>query len=249
VAGSVEEMYDRLVQLALDVARGKVDPLSIDISGYIEVVRRAVLEGYGLEMLYKDVRALSGLVTILEAQYRALKDRGMGLYLEPVLVKLRAKQLSLDALASIAARCWSPAVELELVSDEDFRRALSYFELLKPISERRRKRQYYAPAEAPAASPEFLEKFEEKLESLYRELEEVSGGGWIEYSDFVSRGDPVERAYLLSFLITSGRVEMRYRKLEDAYYVRPARGEARSHHSIVVRLEGAGREGGSEGEA
>ena len=83
------EYYDRLIDLAISVAEGKVDPLDININKFIEYLKKASIESFDYNLLYKDIRALSGLVLILEAQYKSLKDRGLGLYIEPLLLKLK----------------------------------------------------------------------------------------------------------------------------------------------------------------
>jgi hypothetical protein len=87
----------------------------------------------------------------------------------------------------------------------------------------------------------FLEEgFEEELEKVLSELRSM--GGWVDYWSFVSEGGSGKRArtaYLLSFLITRGDVEVRYNPLTGELKIRAAerREEAEGERvSLVISV-------------
>jgi len=241
-SSKLDEIYERLINLAVLVAEGRLDPLSVDVAKFLDVIKGIDLAKLDLSMLYKDIRALSGLITILEAQYISLKNRGLGLYVEPMLIKLKAKSLSLEKLANILLKSWTPTVNILSSSIFDLLTAYTYFMSLKPIKERRIK--YILPTitseqiESVITIPENLDL---KLRKLFNELLSYSDGNWVKYEDFIYKFEnPIETAYLMSFLVTMGLVEMKYRKLEDQHYIRPLTEEfeVKNVYSISVNIKG-----------
>jgi len=239
---NLNELYERLVDLAILVSDGKVDPLDIDISRFLNIIKEVNLEKYDTSMLYKDIRALNGLILILEAQYKALKDKGLGLYIEPLLVRLKAKQLSIEKLANILLRCWTPTINVITSSTMDLLSSFAYFKSLKPLSERKLIIKPISLAKEDIKAMIMIpENIELKLKNLYKELVEYSEGSWVEYISFIYKsGDPIERAYLMSFLVTMGAVQMKYKRLEDKYFIKPVKAEAEvlDVYSIPVNIWG-----------
>jgi hypothetical protein len=247
--GRVDELYDRLISLAREVAAGRVNPLNIDLGEYIELLRRADLESYATELLSKDADALRGLVTILEAQYEVLKNMGLGLYIEPLLVKLRVRHLSREELADRLLRCWTPTIALQTIPEDLILAAYLRFQSLKPRA-RVRRRSVTAVEAGVGRVWVVPEDIRVKAEKLYSRLVDESGGRWIDYHGFISRcEDPVEAAYLISILATEGRVEVKFLSLEERYVIRPIKGRVkpRETYSLPIVVRCVGDEGGGEG--
>ncbi len=217
------QLYERLIDLSIKVLEGKVDPLDVDISKYLDSISSLFKKLKSLDDIIKDIRALYGLTIILSCQYELLKSRGLGLYIEPILVELRTQQLSIEAIAEILRSVWTPVVEIEVSDNILIEYALDYFNKLKPIDERKIKHIVYELPKAELTRDFIIPlNIHEKLDELYQELIFTSKGKWVDYYNFInSKGNPVERAYLLSFLITEGRVVMMYRRFEDKIYVKP----------------------------
>lgn len=234
------DYYDRLIDLAISVAEGKVDPLDININKFIEYLKKASIESFDYNTLYKDIKALNGLILILEAQYKSLRDRGLGLYIEPLLLKLKVKQASIKTLAGILAKCWHPTINIYLSSTYDLLSSLDYYNSLKPLKDRRIKM-------LPARIPEFKigesyllpEKIEDKMKRIFDNLLNVSEGGWVDYHSYILNYDePLETAFIISLLVSAGLVEMRYRRLENRYYIRPTKPQFKpiDYYSLPVNV-------------
>jgi len=60
------------------------------------------------------------------------------------------------------------------------------------------------------------------MNKLYKDLKHYSKGEYIEYEAFIRyKGDPVENAYLLSFLISEGLVDVKVNRLEEKVWIKP----------------------------
>jgi hypothetical protein len=189
-----------------------------------------------------DMKALSGLVLINEAQYKRIRNSGLGLYVEPLLVKLKARQLSIESMSNIFLKCWHPSVNIQLSTNETVREAVEYYNKLKPLDERFFRIESF-PLDDKVTSLNLIipNELEEMMDSLLRELWEDSDGDWVDYHEFISKGDNrVERAYILSFIITNGWAEIKYRRFEDKILVRPIKvpEEPSDTYSVATELKG-----------
>jgi hypothetical protein len=236
------EIYERIIDLSIKVVQGKLDPLDVDIGRYLKLLKEKELDISNVSELYMDIYALNGLVLILEAQYKRLKSGGLGLYIEPLLVKLKAKQLSLESISRIFIKCWHPSISIQISTTESIIEAINYYNQLKPINERRFKIDA-APIVSATSIPSLIlpSELEDMMEKLLKELWKESGGDWIEYYTFISKGgDKVERAYILSFIITSGWAELKLRRFEDKILIRPIKSVAQPDdvYSVATELKG-----------
>ena len=244
---SQNEIYERIIDLSIKVVQGKLDPMDIDISKYLDLLRKQKMDLADIPKLYMDITALTGLVLILEAQYNRLKNSGLGLYIEPLLVRLKAKQLSLTSLSRIFLKCWHPSVNIQLSTNEMAREAAEYYNNLKPIDQRMFTLDG-VPLDEKIASIDLIipEELERMMDELLKELWSVSNGEWIDYYEFISRGeDHIQRAYILSFIVTNGWAEIKYRRFEDKIFLRPIKdvGEPSDTYSVTTELRGEGKDG------
>jgi hypothetical protein len=242
-----DEIYDRILDLAVKVAEGVVDPFDVDVGRFISLLaEKGELDKLDYDLLVKDIRALNGLIMILESQSRLLRRKGLGLYLDKALMRLRIYKMDIMDLAKVFSFSWSPIVEVEALSDEAIFDALSYFNSLRDLGSRRLKFEEregvidYDYKPRIFIIPEALRK---RMMVLLDELREVSRTDYIDYNMFIHAGvgDPVERAYILSFLISDGWVDVKINRLEEKIYIR-ARDERRmvsnpSTLPVVVRRE------------
>ncbi len=241
---SVEELYDRIIDLAIKVSEGVVDPFDVDVGRFIkQLARNKRLLDLDYSYLIKDIRALNGLVAILEAQGRSLRRRGLGLYLDKMLLKLRIYRMSIDELAQVFSRSWKPIVEMECINMDALKEALFYFNSLKDLESRRLRFEELSEYTGMVEPRLFIEPrvIRSMMMSLLDELRERSGGEFIDYDLFIKDGDPVERAYILSFLISDGWIVVKIDRLKEKIWIRPRsmREEVRNPSSlaVVVRRE------------
>lgn len=245
---SLEELYDRILDLAIKVSEGIIDPFDVDVGRFIrQLARNRRFLELGYSYLIKDIRALNGLVAILEAQGRSLRRRGLGLYLDKMLLKLRIYKMSLDDLANVFIHSWRPVVEMETINIEALKEALFYFNSLKDLESRRLKFEELTEFLGEGVEPKlFIEPrvIRRLMMNLLEELRIRSGGDYIDYDNFIRGGDPVERAYILSFLISDGWVDVRVNRLEEKIFIRPRdrRVEIRRPSSLAVVVNREERE-------
>lgn len=156
------------------------------------------------------------LTQIVKLQDQWLKSRASSLYIDPLLIQLKVKLLSKEALSEAFVGSWHPVAQIDQLSPRGLEKALVYWRDLVPISERFKDKfgTYgikpglvdYADLVSLGVFTE--EQFETSLAQLHEELMEKSNGEWVDYRQFI--GDEsfeakVRRAYLLAFLITEGR--------------------------------------------
>lgn len=236
----VIELYERIIDLAIGVTEGKIDPFDVDVGRFIERIRSmGGFDSSFLDLLMMDVRALHGLVIILEAQSRKLLDRGYGLYLNRLLVRMAADKLGADELVGLLASSWRPIMELEYLDRGLLDDAFTYYMNLIDLALRGRVTLSFRDVDIDITPELFVEPvdLERFTGELLSELWEVSGGEFIDYLEFIYRGEnPVLRAYMASFLISDGWVDVRVDRLKKKIFVRPRRGriEFRNPATMVV---------------
>ena len=240
----VIELYERIIDLAINVAEGRIDPFDVDVGRFIERLRAlGELDPSYVDLLMMDVRALHGLVTILEAQSRKLMDRGYGLYLNRLLVRMAAEKLGAEELIGLLGSSWRPIMELEYLDRDLLDDAFTYYANLIDLALRGRITPSFKDIDIDISPELFIEPvdLDRFAAELLDELWEVSGGEFIDYLEFIYRGDnPVLRAYIASFLISDGWVDVRIDRLKKRIFVKPRkeRLEFRNPASMVVVMKG-----------
>ena len=238
------EIYERIIDLAISVAEGRLDPFDVDVGRFLERLGEveAFDEGF-IDLLLLDVRALHGLITILEAQSRKLRDRGYGIYLNRLLVRMAAEKLGEEDLVTVLASAWRPIMELEYMDQELLDEAFTYFINLLDLGERERIRPRLMDVEFDISPELFREPVDlaSYTAELLDELRRVAGEQFIDYFEFVYRGErPLLRAYAVSFLISEGWVDVKIDRLKKKIFIRPrdSRLVFRNPSSIVVVMGG-----------
>ncbi|RLG62885.1 hypothetical protein DRN84_00730 [Candidatus Geothermarchaeota archaeon] len=214
---SLKEVYERIIDLSLKVYKGEVDPLDIDLADFIKYIIEADVENLPIDLMYLDINALYGLALILEAQSRVIKEKTSGLYIDKILAKLNLVKMSISELSNVLRLSWRPNAEASFIDIESINRALIYFKsrimikFIPPekVSKEFKPIQYYIE-----------ERVSEHMGRLYNELVESAGFNWIDYYEFIERGDKIFRAYILSFLITSGYVQMKVDRIRKKILIK-----------------------------
>ncbi len=225
MSSNLDEMYDRIIDLAIKVVEGDVDPFDVDVGRFITLLsKHEALDSLEYSYLLKDIRALSGLIAILEAQGRSLKKRGIGLYLDKLLLRLKIFKMNIDELANIFSISWRPIVSLEMINLESIGESVSYFNNLSDLASRKFSFEEEHLSYGDFKPKLFIIPSELKLlmNKLYEDLKHYSKGEYVEYEAFIRyKGDPIENAYLLSFLISEGLVDIKVNRLEEKVWIKP----------------------------
>lgn len=231
-----KESFERIIDLAEKVYTGKIDPLEIDIDRFIDMLRMVDVETLSQDLMFLDIRALFGLAIILEAQSEAIKRKTQGLYVDSVLTRIKLMSLDPVKLANLIDESYHPPIELSLLSEEDLLEAKIYFNSIV--------RYRWTPPKQPEFEIEPMKYFDEKeifpmIMKLYEELVSFSNYKWVDYLDFIARGDMIFRAYLLSFLVSDGYVDMKINRVTGEIAIRPLkiRKTYRNPASLAVVLK------------
>ncbi len=210
----------RVIELCRSVERSSANPFDVDIKEKIMVLRRRLPEWKFLDELLVDSEAMLELAQIVKLQDEWLKHRASSLYIDPLLIQLKVKLLSKEALIESFVKSWHPVVQVDQLSPKGLERAFVYWRDLEPMSERFKDEfGSYGTRPGTIDYAELIDlgvftqdEFEKKLKDIMLELVEASGGEWIDYSDFIKREsfeEKVLRAYLLAFIISEGMASVR----------------------------------------
>ena len=196
------------------------NPFDVDIKDKIRLLKERLPEWKFLDELLLDSEAVLELAQIVRLQDEWLKHRASALYIDPLLIQLKIKLLSKDALNEAFVKSWHPVAQVDQLSPKGLERAFVYWRDLQPMSERFKdefgsygvKPGTVDYAELVSLGVFTQDEFEDKLKKLHDELLRKSGGEWIDYSEFLgatSFEERVLRSYLLSFLISEGRASLK----------------------------------------
>jgi hypothetical protein len=148
-----------------------------------------------------------------------------------LLIQLKLKLLSKQALSEAFIRSWHPVAQLDQISPKGLEKAFVYWRDLDPMSERF-KEQFGSYGVAPgfvdyselvSLGVFSTEQFEGSLAALHDELLRKSNGEWVDYREFIGSDafeEKVRRAYLLSFLISEGRASLKTEPLTGKIWTR-----------------------------
>lgn len=239
------ELYERIIDLALKVSEGSIDPLDVDVGEFIKRISVSDIADLirNEEILYMDIKAIHGLIMILEAQGKHIRDLGISSLLKGLLTRRLLESHSIESLSRCLSLSRRECIDLSYVWLGDIKDSLKYYSSLLDIDARRMKIGRGEYIEVALDKPEYFRlpsDIEDDLKNIYGELMDL--GGWIKYRDFIARGgDKIYRAYLLSHLITDGWIDVKIDRLNDVIYIR-ARRERRgfrnpSSIAVVVELE------------
>jgi hypothetical protein len=127
--------------------------------------------------------------------------------------------MSEKRLAEVFLQSWHPLAEMEQLTNEAVSLSLDYWNLLLPIAERWKRRDYSGGKRPETADSSTLsglgihgEEFGKLLTSLWEELRaQYKDQKPVEYWKFVraqSYHETVQRAYFVSFLVTYGYAKL-----------------------------------------
>ncbi len=239
----------RVISLCRSIQSSSANPFEIDIIDKLLVLKKHLPDWEFLDDLLLDSEAILHLAQIVELQDRWLKHRASSLYIDPLLVQLKVKLLSREALAESFVKSWHPVAQLDQLSPRGLEKAFVYWRDLRPLAERF-KEQFSSYGVGPGVVDYqdlvelgifTQEQFDSKMNNLYAELAMKSKGDWVDYREFIeSEGEEkVMRAYILAFLISDGRALVKTDPLTDKISLIPLQrrltGEA---NSVAISVSG-----------
>jgi hypothetical protein len=202
------------------ISERKFNPFFLDVKLGVETLRRyfPFWEEFNDHCL--DAHTINRLSEVVRLQNTQLRFQSSALYTDPEFLTRKIERMSEKRLSEVFLQSWHPVAELEQLTSEAVALALNYWNLLLPIEERWKRREYLRgkdPGKADEGTLSGLgihgEEFGKQITTLWQELRSLhdSEKKPVEYWTFVRRPDyqeTVRRAYLVSFLVTYGYAKL-----------------------------------------
>lgn len=202
------------------IAGRKFNPFFLDIKLGVETLRRYFPNWESFDDHCLDAHTLNRLSEVVRLQNTQLKFQSSALYAEPEFIARKVERMSEKRLAEVFLQSWHPLAELEQLTNEAVSVALDYWNLLLPIRERWKRRDFSGGQRPGSADSTTLtglgihgEEFGKQLSTLWAELRELYSKEQkpVDYWKFVrtaSYQETVRRAYFVSFLLTYGYAKL-----------------------------------------
>jgi hypothetical protein len=222
-----------------------VNPFEVDIREKLVMLKKHLPDWGLIDVMLKDSEALQQLVAIVKLQDQWIKHRASSLYIDPLLLELKIRLLTREDLADSFVKCWHPVAQVDQLTARGLEKAFTYWRDLVPMSERFREglgNYAVAPGQMDFEELQALniftkEEFETKLNTIYEELVQKSGNRELDYREFI-RAQTFEetavRAYLMAFVVTEGRANIRIDPLTEEIFLFPTVGPAGSETKSVA---------------
>ena len=233
----------RVISLCQSIESSSANPFEVDIMEKLQVLKKHLPDWEFLDELLLDSEALYELAQIVKLQDQWLKGKATSLYIDPLLVQLKVKLLSRQALSESFIKSWHPIAQLDQLSPRGLEKAFVYWRDLRPFSERFKDQFGTYGARPGVVDYQDLvdlgiftqEQFDSKMNVVYDELALSSKGEWVDYREFIESSEvekKITRAYILAFLISDGRAVVKTDPLTGKISImalpRRATGEAKS---------------------
>ncbi len=238
----------RLIELCKSIQSSSVNPFEVDIREKLLMLKKHLPEWKLIDVMLKDSEALQQLVQIVKLQDQWIKHRASSLYIDPLLLELKIRLLTREDLADSFVKCWHPIAQVDQLTAKGLERAFTYWRELVPMSERFKDdfgNYAVAPGQMDFEELQSLnmfskEEFETRLNTLHGELVEKSGDGEVDYRGFIRAPtfeETAVRAYLLAFVVTEGRANIRVDPLTEEIFLSPIVGPAGNEtKSVAIEL-------------
>ena len=251
----------RVIELCRGVDRRNVDPFQVDITESLEKLKVLLPEWEKLNDLLLDAKALKEIAQIVRLQRDWVSRRASTLYIDPVLVELKIRLASVDQLAEILNNNYHPIAGIDQISRSRFSQAVEYWNQLPSIADRP---SGLGGVDHGLSDPVDLdelrelkvlsdEDFSQQLDRLLLELKKrCPPGDRIDYWSFIRTEEfstSVVRAYLISFLISEGSVQLESDTLSETIFLSPIPEDASERglrRSVVVSIDHGTWKGGNK---
>ncbi len=222
-----------------------MNPFEVDIREKLLMLKKHLPEWKLIDVMLKDSEALQQLVQIVKLQDQWIKHRASSLYIDPLLLELKIRLLTREDLADSFVKCWHPVAQVDQLTARGLERAFTYWRELVPMSERFKEvlgNYAVAPGQMDFEELQALnmfskEEFETKLNVIHGELLQKSADGEMDYRRFIRAPtfeETAVRAYLVAFVVTEGRANIRIDPLTEEIFLSPNIGPAGNETKSVA---------------
>ncbi len=244
------EEIERIISVCENIEKRGLDPFSIDVKELLSRLRRILEENPDLDYYMLDAETIYKIATVIALQHKWLTEKAKSLFIDSQLITSRLTILDKKSIVQAFLKAWRPIISIEQLTSQRLHHGLEHFLSLPP---RRDERTYgwKLTEKEIELSKIYLEKereeIEEKMRSLYSELiGKTREKGEIDYWEFVSKPsieETYDRAYILSFLISEGYVEVKKNPLKNELKLIPNTEKVprKNTASLVINLTGGAK--------
>jgi hypothetical protein len=230
-----KERLERIIEMCVAIESRTAEPFALDIDEIIKIVKEYFPHWQHPDELKLDSEALHHLATVIKMQSEWVKQRSNALYTDPFLLEEKILQISKEQMVDVFLHAWNPIVEFEQISISTLAQGLLYWEALAPIGDRWKEFEAQQVANSFATREELIKQrvlsdkgFSQELNVYWEELKSsVSSKGQdgkILYWNFIGADtyeQTVQRAFLISFLVTYGYATLEIDRLEETVFILP----------------------------
>jgi hypothetical protein len=222
-----KEEFIRIINICENIEKSGLDPFSIKVSDLLTRLRKILVKSKDIEEIVLDAETLYKISLLIAYQSKWLKQKASSLFIDYQLLAIKLSASSIEDIVSAFLKAWNPIISLEQITQYRLRQGIEYFISLPT----REKKTIFSEKLSEKELNETIKKqlieeklFEENLEKIYQELLEKATKEEVNYWDFIIRKEfkeIIERAYLLSFLISTGRVKVKIDPLSEKIIIKP----------------------------
>ena len=243
------EELEKIIKICESVEKRGLDPFTVNVKELLSTLRKALEENQELDHYVLDAETMYKIAAIIALQHKWLRDSAQALFVDAQLIGTKLLAADKKSIVRAFLKAWRPIISLEQVTFQRLKQGIDYFLGLPPRSGERVWGWKISDREVELLKAKLAaeEDVDEKIRMLHQELlREYESRGEIDYWDFIRRGDfeeSFERAYLLSFLITEGFVDVKRNPLKNEIKLIPRRekAERKRPSSLVIVIGGEAR--------
>lgn len=213
----------KFISILDNIANQRIEPFTVDIRSLLDKLRDIIDKHRDTETIILDAETLYRISIVLGVQQKWIKERAGSLFVDSSIIIAKIISSTSEELVQALLAAWRPIVRIEQISIPLLLRGYEHF-----ISLPTRGDVSEISLEKMAYSKEFHYNFEEetvmeeKLNQIRTELQSMYPN-WVDYWEFINNQDlevKFERAYLLSFLISKGEVDVRISPINKKIMIR-----------------------------
>ncbi|MCX8187368.1 MAG: hypothetical protein N3F65_02015 [Nitrososphaeria archaeon] len=244
------EELENVINICENVEKRGLNPFTVNVGELLSKLRKMLEENPDLEYYAIDAETMYKIATLIALQHKWLRERAQALFVDAQMIVTRLIAMDKKAIVKAFLRSWRPIISLEQITPNRLRQGMDHFLSLPPRSEGRIWGWRISQREMEFIKGRLAEEEEvaEKVEKLREELLMVyKERGEVDYWEFVRRErfkETFERAYLLSFLITEGYVEVKRNPLKNEIKLIPRKEKVKHEQpvSLVIAIGVSGSE-------
>lgn len=242
------EELENVIKICENVEKRGLNPFTVNVKDLLSRLRRTLEENPDLEYYVIDAETMYKIAIVIALQHKWLRERAQALFVDAQMIATRLTAMDKKSIARAFLKAWRPIISIEQMTPNRLRQGMEHFLSLPPRSGGRTwgwkisQREMEFIKGGLAEEEEVAEKLKELHEELLREYEKKEE---VDYWEFVRRErfeEIFERAYLLSFLITEGYVDVKRNPLRNEIKLIPRREKMKREQpvSLVITI-GSGR--------